>query len=428
MRRDLFKITKEEKNRIKNLHETVKHNPTIDSTLVLNEHQGTPGTAHRHSNPNACSNMTCCDNNGDGYCPAGTPKSCPDTGYAWNGRSCVSDKSNMTCCDSSGNGYSPSGTLKSCPDTGYAWNGRSCVSDKKTSQGCCDCRQTNPQPYSPMGGGGCPEIVGVVTAMGGSCREACRDFAPNLQSIKKPTQQSPTDPNEKESGLNERTYELPIRYGKKRMSESQLVKMLRRISEEQELEEKAECKTHNDCATGSVCMSTGKCCEGGDHDCMKGGNMVAGGPGKTKGVKGVNSTSGSDSAGGKSRGGKLKERTLTNIVRKVMFEMEELNEVQVFKCYGEDNGGNCVQTGSYQGTTRHADCKAGCGGEIEPTDGGGKVRGGVNVKPSSRGEKSKRYGPSDDIHVQFPDYGIPGMFEERLSGIVRNVMSEMKMR
>jgi len=390
MRRDLFKITKEEKNRIKNLHETVKHNPTIDSTLVLNEHQGTPGTAHRHSNPNACSNMTCCDNNGDGYCPAGT--------------------------------------LKSCPNTGYAWNGRSCVSNKKSSQGCCDCRQTNPQPYSPMGGGGCPEIVGVVTAMGGSCREACRDFAPNLQSIKKPTQQSPTDPNEKESGLNERTYELPIRYGKKRMSESQLVKMLRRMSEEQELEEKAECKTHNDCATGSVCMSTGKCCEGGDHDCMKGGNMVAGGPGKTKGVKGVNSTSGSDSAGGKSRGGKLKERTLTNIVRKVMFEMEELNEVQVFKCYGEDNGGNCVQTGSYQGTTRHADCKAGCGGEIEPTDGGGKVRGGVNVKPSSRGEKSKRYGPSDDIHVQFPDYGIPGMFEERLSGIVRNVMSEMKRR
>ena len=403
MRRDLFKITKEEKNRIKNLHETVKHNPTIDSTLVLNEHQA--NNPHRHSNPNACSNMT--------------------------------------CCDSSGNGYSPSGTLKSCPDTGYAWNGRSCVTDKKTSQGCCDCRQTNPQPYSPVGGGGCPEIVGVVTAMGGSCREACRDFAPNLQSIKKPTQHSPTDPNEKESGLNERTYELPIRYGKKRMSESQLVKMLRRISEEQELNEAQIWKCYSKDAGGD-CVHSGSAQEDDrPSDCKSksacgmitnddnGGGKTKGGKtkgGKTKGVKGVNSTSGSDSAGGKSRGGKLKERTLTNIVRKVMFEMEELNEVQVFKCYGEDNGGNCVQTGSYQGATRHADCKAGCGGEIEPTDGGGKVRGGVNVKPSSRGEKSKRYGPSDDIHVQFPDYGIPGMFEERLSGIVRNVMSEMKRR
>ena len=390
MRRDLFKITKEEKNRIKNLHETVKHNPTIDSTLVLNEHQA--NNPHRHSNPNACSNMTCCDNNGDGYCPAGT--------------------------------------LKSCPNTGYAWNGRSCVSNKKSSQGCCDCRQTNPQPYPPTGGGGCPEIVGVVTAMGGSCREACRDFAPNLQSIKKPTQHSPTDPNEKESGLNERTYELPIRYGKKRMSESQLVKMLRRISEEQEL---------NEIGYGTACTANSS---GGSDDCVDSGgndygpcsggtcgdeNMATDKPVrtkvKTKGGSNVKPTS----RGEKVRGEKLKERTLTNIVRKVMFEMEELNEVKA--CPGAGCKTCCDNTDGWSGC---GDC-SGHGPYTDKivADGPGKtkgVKGGSKAKPSSRGEKSKRYGPSDDIHVQFPDYGIPGMFEERLSGIVRNVMSEMKMR
>ena len=368
MKSNLFKITEEEKNRIKNLHESVKSNPTIDSTLVLNEHQGTPGTAHRHSNPNACSNMTCCDDNGDGYCPAGTPKS--------------------------------------CPDTGYAWNGRSCVSNKKSSQGCCDCRQTNPQPYSPMGGGGCPEIVGVVTAMGGSCREACRDFAPNLQSIKKPTQHSPTDPNEKESGLNERTYELPIRYGKKRMSESQLVKMLRRISEEQELNEAQvyECYSKDsggDCVHSSSYQGNSRpsSCKSQSACAGMTTNDTGGGKTKSKGGKGgpyiepfdvddlQMSRRGPSGKPTNSTYPKLNERKLTSIIKKVMFEMKELNEAENCtddSASGADctccTGSGCAQ-GSCPGNGGACDCS---GGGMVSAGGPGKTKGGKTKggKPS----------------------------------------------
>ena len=359
MKHNSFKITESEKNRIKNLHETVKNNPELDSSLVITEHQAQ--NPHRHSNPNSqsCRNLTCCDNMGSPYCPAGTPKS--------------------------------------CPSTGYAWNGRSCVSDKKRGQACCDCNDQNPQPSSYPGG--CPDVVGMVRAMGGSCREACRDFAPDLQSRKGGPE--PSKEREIELGINETTYELPIRYGKKRMSESQLVKMLRRISEEQELQEKGKpCHRTSDCPGKQFCSGGGCVSIGGDKD----------DDGKT--ASPAQPSCGTvDQCIGKLMSMDRKPKSKSEMIkmlsesrnrrRFINEEDEETYWDKLWKAWKQNWGSGRVTTGGNTGGGPKADRY------------GGKPKGPIDI-------------PTGNPPPHYPDFDNP-LGEQKLSSIIRKVMNESQL-
>ena len=307
MKHNPFKISQSEKNRIKNLHEVVKHTPQIDSTLnyrvtnVINEGQ------------ELYENLTC-DMGTDGMACT-CPGDCTDSGCGASG----------TC-----------------------------------GAGNCDCG------------------TGAGMVSGGPGKTKSGKASTSTTSTGKKANKRQTEGN---------TYQLPERYGRRRMSESQLVKMISTISEEQELKEAEACGTVDDCYYDNATSCTNGGCvypKPGDdgYDDWK---TTGGGGGGTKGVKskaGRKKNPGGGTGGGKSRGKKLNERKLNNIVRKVISESQLLLERP---CGGKcPSGQTCMASTQHPGTCccKHGDWNC-CwdGGSIA---GGGRGKDNYAVKTVGR--------------------------------------------
>ena len=428
MKHNPFKITESEKNRIKSLHEVVKYKPQIDSTLnYATTHVITEDDGGSTTSPQCGSRLTCCNASGQPYCPTGNPKSCPNNnhGYTYDPKtkSCTKGRGQKWHCEGGNCSKHPSGQYnskasceKACRsgntrgencccknrETGQVqetslrgdtpctckpgWIQIKCESNTSGSGCCCNCKDgTN----TPMQGGGCNEQSHIKPWTGPDCHskgceQACKGFAPTLYT--------------------ESTYELPIRYGKRRMSESQLVKMIRRISEEQELQEKGKaCWKTSQCPVGQFCSGGG--CVPIDKDDDDDDER----------------SQGYDDSRGKwgDRGKKLNERKLSNIIRKVMFESQMLNEIQ--NCIagaqpGGDDGAACAcgcETGSCELTGT-------CGGGVCDCPEAGMYSGGGGAQLADAPGKTKGRGR---------DRAMDGakLNERKLTNIIRKVMFESQL-
>ena len=299
-----FKITESEKNRIQRLHENIKDKPQLDgslnySTPTLLEKTGPCKNVAKCRNPFTWDPNVC-----DCVCKQGQ-KGCKP-GFSWSQDDCKcvrSNSKNKCCCKNRETGKIEEKIMKgdrpcTCKS---GWIKVKCDSNTSGRGCCCNCK-TNTSTSMPAGG--CKELTHIKAwtgpCDGKGCKEACKDFAPNLQS------------------------------------ESRLKRIVKRtINESQLLLERPGCKSHGTAGDGwecpsnaRICMNYGDgsygCCAPGDRDCMRGerttgtGGTVRDG-GKTKG----DSNKGRGSVMG---GTKLNERKLTNIIRKVMSESELLME------------------------------------------------------------------------------------------------------
>ena len=316
MRKNLFKISQSEKNRIKSLHETVKNKPQIDGSLnyantIITEadsggcspqsmqiscaqghgwvgapickcqkckiccQSGTDGSNYQmhepitvgvgRDNPGTCAcpegstEVSC---GGDGTrgqkhcqcCIDGQPSSMAqtvatntpcssleggnitncDTHQIDGGPrtiSCDDDKRKDQCqCCNGGSAISMNG--KVAAGMCYTYNsGQNSNCQKSPASGsinceggnnsgvetCCNCCDDNPLPKSYPGG--CPDEKCYRRAMGGNCSEACRGSSDSQLSE-----------SSRANSYGEVIYELPARYGRTRMTESQLVRMVKQVS------------------------------------------------------------------------------------------------------------------------------------------------------------------------------------------------------
>ena len=468
MKHNPFKITESEKNRIKSLHEVVKYKPQIDSTLnYATTHVITEDDGGSTTSPQCGSRLTCCKASGQPYCPTGTPKSCPNNnnGYAYpvvvmkNGKC----KGGRFSCDHGACYPDPNGVYTSMADcqkkcdprgggsecccknreTGQVdkkvligdkpctckagWIQIKCESNTSESGCCCNCKDgTN----TPMKGGGCKELDHIKPWTGPDChskgcKQACKGFTGPVYS--------------------ESTYELPIRYGRRRMSESQLVKMIRRISEEQESELLMEMDLVCDAGACGTCGPTGtackNCCEKstGCGDCSHWDKVAAGG-GKTQGYddkedeslgmrrgkqssKKVSAKGRRDDSRGKwgDRGTKLNERKLTNIILKVMYESQMLNENLPCGLAPGSEGDTCT-CGECTDTCNMGSC---VGGQCDCSDGGMATGGGgaqLADAPGILDTPGKTKGRGRDRAMDGAKLN-----ERKLTNIVRKVMFESQL-